>query len=142
MWDKGITKISGGDKTTRPAGVFFFPRRNGANSYEIPIFFNLLSFNKKFFKNKCFSKMAPLLLEKKYAAGCVVLIVILYMQSSKGATKGNTILMKKIPANIIGPSVIPPRPHDFRAVYVYPVPTAISHCNWTISISQNLANAN
>ena len=46
-------------------GVFIFPRTNGAIFYEIPIFQNLLSFNKRFFKKKCFSKMAPFVLGKK-----------------------------------------------------------------------------
>ena len=52
------------------AGRVFFPQEERGHSYEIPICFNLLSFKKKFFKKKCFSKMAPFLLEKN-AAGAL-----------------------------------------------------------------------
>ena len=45
--------------------AYFFPRTNGANFYEIPIFFYFLCFNKKLFKKKCFSKIAPFVLGKK-----------------------------------------------------------------------------
>ena len=58
------------DGRGRAACVFFSQEERG-HSYEIPIFFNLLSFNKKFVKNKCFSKMAPFLLgEKNTRAAC------------------------------------------------------------------------
>ena len=49
----------------RPARVFFFPRTNGANFYEIPIFLNLLSFNKRFFKRNVFQKWPRSSWEKK-----------------------------------------------------------------------------
>ena len=42
-----------------PASVFFFSPGGTGHSYEIPIFKNLLPFNKKFVKKKCFSKMFP-----------------------------------------------------------------------------------
>ena len=47
------------------AGGVFFSQEEWGHSDEIPIFLNLLSFNKNVFFKKCFSKMAPFLLRNK-----------------------------------------------------------------------------